>query len=100
MSLNTLLDVLGAIVGIVFVYVNIKASRSLTGSFFKKYYRWMTLGAVFLFLGFTTDIVGGWFGVSGDISEVIHHMELLAFGAIFIFAARILPKEAAEHIKA
>lgn len=99
MSLNILFEILGAIVGIVFVYINIKASRSLTGSFFKKYYRWMTLGAIFLFLGFTTDVVGGWFGVSENITEVLHHVELLIFGVIFIFAARILPKEAAEHIK-
>lgn len=99
MPLNTFFEILGALVGIVFVYVNIKAGKSLMGSFFKKYYLWMTVGAVFLFLGFTTDVIGRWIGVPEDITDAVHHIELLVFGVIFIYAARILPKEAAKHIK-
>ncbi len=70
-----------------------------TGSFFKKYYRWVIIGAVFLILGFTTDIMGDWLGLSEDMTDSLHHAELLIFGIMFVYAARILPKEAAEYLK-
>jgi hypothetical protein len=99
MQINAILEILGALVGVVFIYVNAKNSRSLTGSFFKKYYKLVIVGSIFLVLGFTTDITGDWLGMSEDLIGPLHHLELLIFGIIFVYAAKVLPEEAAKHME-
>ena len=99
MYINEILDVVGAAIGLLFILVHIKASRSLMGSFFKRYYKWMIFGACLMFLSFSVDSFGGWFGLMDDTADFIHHLLIIAFSGVFVIAARILPKEAAERIK-
>ncbi|MDD4931795.1 MAG: hypothetical protein PHG66_06665 [Candidatus Colwellbacteria bacterium] len=99
MSINTVFEIVGMLTAVVFILVNLKESRSLTGSFFKGYYRWIIVGAIFMFLGFTTDITGEWLGMSESVIDPLHHLELILFGVIFIYASRILPREASKYME-
>jgi hypothetical protein len=98
MDINAILEVIAAVSALVFLWLNIRASRSLIGSFFKKYYSWMIIGTVFLFLGFAGDVFGEAVGLSENIVEFGHHLSLAIFGAMFVYASYILPKEAAERM--
>ncbi len=97
MNLLTLLfDILGVLISVGFIYVTIVSSRSLIGSFFKQYYRLMTVAAIFFGSGFVLEILGGVVGLSADTKDIIHHILLIAAGIMFTYTGVVLPKEAAK----
>ncbi len=91
--MNIVLDFAGAAIAIIFLFLNVKAKRSLVGSFFKKYYLLMITSSIALFLGFAVDLS------TAAGSDQLHHLALLLFGTIAIWAAYILPIEAAVYLK-
>jgi len=99
MDINRILEISAAVLALVFLWMNFKASKSLIGSFFKKYYLWITVGTFFLFLGFAGDVFGSALGLSEETVEFGHHFSLVMFGIMFVYASYVLPKEAAEYMK-
>ena len=91
-------NIIGIIFGLIFVGLNIKARRSLVGSFFKNYYRWMIIGAIVFAFGFFTEFAE-LIGIDRSIAEGIHHLLLMIAGIIFVFTSLTLPKEASQYLK-
>lgn len=98
MDINKILEATAAILALVFLWMNLSTKQSLIGSFFKKYYNWMVVGTIFLFIGFGGDVLGTSLGISEDFVNFFHHLALVLFGISFIYASYILPKEAAAKI--
>jgi hypothetical protein len=92
-----LLNVAGILLGIIFVILNIRASQTLTGSFFKKYYRLMTVGAVIFAFGFLSAFTHV-FGADENLEMTLLHFSFLAAAAIFILTSIALPKEASKYM--
>ncbi len=90
-------DILGIVLGIIFLVLYARASQSLVGSFFKRYHYWMMIGAALFALAFLTDFIGV---VDGEIMifDVLHHLILLAAAIIFIVTNLQLPKEAGKYL--
>ncbi|MCL5017575.1 MAG: hypothetical protein M1155_02880 [Patescibacteria group bacterium] len=99
MVINQIVDILGLIAGLVFIYVNIRASRSMVGSFFKKYYVNLIVASLFFALGWATNFFEVLGISSADTAEFLHHLFLLLSGIVFVAASYYLPKEAAEYMK-
>lgn len=99
MIFDTFFDIVNLIVAIILLVITVRSSRSLMGSFFKKYYRWIVLGTTALMLGFLFEIFGDTLGWPETLIQTGHHTSLIIFEVIFVFAAGILPKEAAEYLK-
>ena len=91
-------NIIGIIFGLVFIGLNIKAGRSLVGSFFKNYYRWMVVGALIFTLGFSAEFIK-FFGVTENIADGIHHLLLMIAVIIFVITSLTLPKEASQYMK-
>lgn len=101
MTLSDIFTLLIAALGIVFVVATILDSRSLTGSFFKSYYRSMIGAAIALTLGFTIEPIADILGLTDDallMATHLHHTALAIASIVFIYAGRILPKDAANYI--
>lgn len=97
MDLLTLpFNILGILISVGFIWITISSSRSLIGSFFKQYYRLMTVAAIFFGLGFLLEVFYVVVGLSADTEDVIHHILLIGAGIMFVYAGIILPKEAAK----
>ena len=92
-----LLNAVGILLGVIFVILNIRASRTLTGSFFKKYYRLMTAGAVIFTFGFLS-VFTHIFGANENLEMTLLHFSFLAAAAIFILTSLALPKEAGKYM--
>lgn len=103
MTLDTLFELLIAVLGLVLVVFTIKDSRSLIGSFFKAYYRYMIGAVIALTIGFVLEPAGELLGLEEgmlDMISHIHHAALAIASILFIYASRILPKDAASYIEA
>ncbi len=99
MNINFIIDLFGVFFGIIFIYVSIRSSRSIIGSAFKKYHRWMTAGAICFTFGFLLDPdVTGFFGMNSTPSEGVHDLFLLFAVIIFVITNLYLPKEASEYM--
>lgn len=96
--MNTVFDVAGAAIAIIFLFLNARAKGTLIGSFFKKYYWLMIAASVSLFAGFFIRLPGAT-GLDPISIESLHKLALLLFGAIAIWAAYILPIEASKYLK-
>jgi hypothetical protein len=69
------------------------ACHTLMGSFFKKYYRFMTFSFVVVGAGLLIEGLEGFIGLSIEVTSLIHHILFLA-GIIGAMAAGIgLPQE-------
>jgi len=92
LSTDSILDLIGGILGLIFFILTIKASHSLAGSFFKTYYRQMIIGSLFFAAGFFTALLE-LFGVSELWANNTHHLLLIITGFIFVLTAISFPKE-------
>lgn len=96
--MNTVFDVAGAAIALMFFFLNVRAKGTLIGSFFKKYYWLMIAASVSLFAGFFIKLPVVTL-LDPDSMEALHKLALLLFGTIAIWAAYILPIEAARYLK-
>lgn len=96
--LENIIDGLGVVLGLAFIYFTVKPRKSLIGSFFKKFYGRMTIGSIFFTLGFVTDL-NIYFGFNESIVEIIHHISLLVAALIFVIISVSLPKEISEYME-
>jgi len=90
---------IGLLVGLFFAYLNLKASKTLLGSFFKNYYRSITLASIIFSLGWVTEFFDEFALASSESSETWHHLFLLIAGVIFVISAFYFPKEADKLMK-
>lgn len=103
MTLDILFNFLLAVLGLAFVVFTIKESRSLTGSFFKSYYQYMVGASIALMLGFVIEPIAEMIGLSEAnlrMASHLHHTALVIASILFIYAGRILPKDAAGYMEA
>lgn len=103
MTLDIVFELLIAILGLALVVFTIKDSRSLVGSFFTAYYRYMIGAVIALTIGFILEPIGELLGLEEgllDIVSHVHHAALAIASILFIYAGRILPKDAARYIEA
>jgi hypothetical protein len=101
LTLSDIFNILLSALGLTFVILTVIDSRSLTGSFFKLYYRYMTGASVFLMLGFIIEPFADLIGLTGSASMMathLHHTSLVFASVLFIYAGRILPKDAATYV--
>lgn len=101
MILSDIFNFLIAALGLIFVVLTIIDSRSLTGSFFKSYYRYMMGASIFLTLGFVIEPVADMIGLKDNammLATHAHHTSLVIASVLFIYAGRILPRDAAHYI--
>lgn len=94
---NLITNIVGTVAGLIFLLLSIKAGRSLTGSFFKRSYNWLTIGAVAFIISFLFEIAA-FYGLNDDVADTIHHILLLATGVIFIFVSLTFTKEATAYM--
>ena len=90
---------IGLLVGLFFAYLNLRAGKSLLGSFFKKYYRSITLASILFSLGWVTEFAEEFAWANGESAEAWHHFFLLIAGVIFVMSAVYFPKEAEKLMK-
>ena len=101
LTLSDIFNLLLSALGLTFVILTIVDSRSLTGSFFKSYYRYMTGASIFLMLGFIIEPIADMIGLTWNASMMAthaHHTALVFASILFIYSGRILPKDAANYI--
>lgn len=101
MTLTDVFNFLIAGLGLAFAILTILDSRSLTGSFFKSYYRYMVGASIALMLGFIIEPIADMVGLTEsalNMAEHLHHTALVIASILFIYAGRILPKDAANYI--
>lgn len=94
---NLITNIAGAVAGLIFIFLSIKAGRSLTGSFFKRSYNRLAIGAVAFTISFLIE-VAAFYGLNDDVADIIHHILLLATGVIFIFVNLAFTKEATAYM--
>lgn len=101
MTLSDIFNLILAVLGLILVILTVTDSRSLTGSFFKSYYRYMIGASIALMIGFVIEPLGDIIGLTGDASMMIthlHHTALIIASLLFIYSGRILPKDAVNYI--
>lgn len=91
-----ILDIIGVLLSIAFIFIGIHSGKTIVGSFFKKYYRTMFVAAVLIGSGFLVEAVGDFIGFSHSLISVLHHVLLISGGTLLVYAAIILPKEAVK----
>jgi len=89
-------NIAGVLISIGFIWLMIYSSKSLVGSFFKKYYKLMIIAAIVFGSGFLVETLGEFIGLSVDIVDTIHHIILIAAAIMFVYAGIVFPKEADE----
>jgi len=94
---NLITNIAGAVAGLIFLFLSIKAGRSLVGSFFKRSYSRLAIGAIAFIVSFLFEIAV-FYGLNDDIADIIHHILLLVTSIIFIFVSLIFTKEATEYM--
>lgn len=94
---NLITNIAGAVAGLTFLFLSVKAGRSLIGSFFKRSYNRLAIGAVAFTVSFLFEIVA-FYGLNDDVADTIHHILLLATGVIFIFVSLTFTKEATAYM--
>lgn len=98
LSFTNILDLLGVLLGVVFLFMSLRGSRSLIGSFFKNYYRFMIVGALALTFGFLIEPVGDWIGLKEETIMLIHDLSLLIASGLFVYASYVLPNDARRYL--
>ncbi|MDR3582286.1 MAG: hypothetical protein P4L67_03365 [Candidatus Pacebacteria bacterium] len=98
MLLDQVVDLLGVLLGIVFLAMYEKASRSLVGSFFKWYHRWMMIAAGLFSFAFLVDYFSIVNGSDIVALDVIHNLVLLSSAVIFVIINLQLPQEASKYL--
>ncbi len=95
--LNWGTDVIGILMGIVFILLQIRAAHTLIGSAFKRYHYWTAIAASFFMLAFVVDLVAI---ISEDLIPlgIAHHLLLLTSAIIFITTNLSLPTEASQYL--
>lgn len=94
---NLITNIAGAIAGLIFLLLSVKAGRSLTGSFFKRSYNRLAIGAAVFIISFLIEIAS-FFGLNEDIADIVYHILLLVTGVIFIFVSLAFTKEATRYM--
>lgn len=94
--MNIIFDIAGVLISIGFIWLMIHSSKSLVGSFFKKYYRLMVIAAVTFGLGFLIEATGEYMGFEIYMVDIIHHVFLIIAAVMFVYAGIVFPKEAEE----
>jgi len=97
--MELVINIAGLITGLTFIFLNLKASKTLIGSFFKNYYRSMMTASILFSLGWVTEFLPELNLTSLEISEVLHHSFLLVAGILFVISSLYMPKEAAKLMK-
>ncbi len=91
--------ILGIIAGFLFVFLTIKSQKTLLGSFFKVYYRYLVMASILFGLGWITEFFN-YFGITSiGAANTMHHIFLLLSALLFIGASYYFPKEAAKLMK-
>lgn len=96
--MEIIINIVGLITGLLFIFLNYKASKTLLGSFFKKYYQSMLIASLFFFLGWMTEFIPS-LKISSETAEVWHHIFLLIAGIMFVATSLYMPKEADKLMK-
>ena len=93
--MESIINIAGLIAGLVFIFLNLKASRTLLGSFFKNHYRSMMLASILFSLGWVTEFL------PADMinTDILHHILLLTAGILFVISSVYMPKEADKLMK-
>ena len=94
---DQLIDVLGFILGLVFIFLNAKVSKSIVGSAFKRYHSWMMVASLVFSLAFLTDLIAIRNGEIASL-DITHHILLLIAAIIFIATNLRLPQEASQYM--
>jgi hypothetical protein len=87
--------IIGIATGITLIVINMRARRSLLGSFFKRSYGLATIGCILFTLGFVMEIFR-LFGYDYIALEVAHHALLVLSLVFFTLVGTNFPKEANE----
>lgn len=92
-----IIHLLGFALGVILVGINWKQSRTLMGSFFKKYYRLTILASALLAVGF----LGEYFVLDQPegLVDSLMHLVLLAAVVVYSYAIVIWPKEAEKYLE-
>ena len=97
--METIINIVGLLAGSLFMFLNYKTSKTLLGSFFKKYYQSMLVASLFFFLGWVTEFMPGLNLMSFETAEIWHHILLLLAGIMFVATSLYMPKEADKLMK-
>lgn len=98
LSFTNVLDLLGVVLGVVFLFMALRGSRSLIGSFFKNYYWFMIAGALALTFGFLIEPVGEWIGLEENTIMLLHDLAMLTESILFVYASYVLPNDARRYL--
>ena len=99
LTLEQWTSILGIIAGLFFVSLNIKSQKTLLGSFFKVYYRYLVTASILFSLGWLTEFFDYLSITSIATAEAIHHALLLLSAILFAGASYYFPKEATKLMK-
>lgn len=91
------INVIGLMIGFVFIIVNVSASRLLTDPALKDYFRWITLAVILFIISFATDFLI--FFIDSNIVQAIHHLLIILFLFIFVVASFNLLQEMKQNQK-
>jgi Rad3-related DNA helicase len=97
MDMDQVIDIVGIVLGLIFLALSLRASRSLVGSAFKRYHYWMMVGATLVSLSFVANMIGEVIGQEETL-ETVHHIIMLISIVIFIITDLQLPKEAGRYL--
>ena len=86
-----IINALGILIGIIFVFVNIGVGKVLTDPALKDYFRWVNFGVIIFILSFVADFTESIMGQS--IAEAVHHLLMILFIVIFVIASVNLLQE-------
>ena len=90
-------DILGLILGLLFIFLNTRAAKTIVGSAFKRYHYWMMIASLVFSLSFLTDLIA-MRDVEIAALDVTHHILLLIAAIIFIATNLRLPQEASQYM--
>lgn len=90
-------DYLGMVIGVVFIFLQIRAVQTLIGSAFKRHHLWMGIGSLFFTLAFLTDLIAVTHGNNIPL-DIEHHIVLFISAIIFISTNLSLPQEASQYL--
>lgn len=93
--MELIINIAGLIAGLIFIFLNLKASRTLLGSFFKNYYRSMITASILFSLGWITEFLP----INFTSAESWHHIFLLTAGVLFVINSLYMPNEAGKLMK-
>ncbi len=96
---TSIFDGIGIMLSGVFLVLIIVDRRSLIGSFFRHYYRFMMGAVVAMLFAFAVDPFGELLMLSNQAIGVLHNFGMIATTALLIYASRLLPRDAAAYMK-